>query len=670
MKCVSPSKITNQLILILTFFLLLIIVLSNICLDSTMNFQTWEYTYSNALFDINNLIAIGSFFLIVACLPFKALQSNHSFKHHVILTIVTVFFSMLVWGILNPALSGDTYDVHQAALSWYSQGKPMDQYFSLYPYQFGLVQLLYFYMRLNPNWAISLFRLTNIFALIIIGNVLLDLTEMLTKGKGCTLFIVLYTLFFIPFLLVTFVYGDLIGLAFGLLSVLFYQYSLKEDHFKLIPIILSMFSLLIGIYFRLNTSIIGIGLIIYALINQNNFNNKILLALGYVFITIIGMRLGQTILNLIYHQETYNIPMIVRLAMGFDANGAGLREPGWYNGYTLKLVDQFNHNAELMSTQAIYDLTQSFHTFLSQPLYFLEFLYRKLISMFVLPDFEGMAMNFVSFENTYHLFGLTIPGSYLMFWITQFSKLSFLLISVGALIAIINSFHHYNNLGFFLVLFILGGIGYHMLFEAKARYMLPYVLLMIPLAISGFSSAHETFVSKFKNFQLPKATPLLITSICCILLVIDFLKTTLPVLYFEAYTDTQVKTPLKNQEYYRYPIELDEPISLTAISLQTYSNGPISDKAYMQISLYDESNNTIVSLTSPVKNNLNDSWTTFTTEPLRLIPGTYFLEISSNNPENQDYGIILGEQYSYINEDNILFNQFETELQGNIKIYR
>ena len=38
------------------------------------------------------------------------------------------------------------------------------------------------------------------------------------------------------------------------------------------------------------------------------------------------------------------------------------------------------------------------------------------------------------------------------------------------------------------VLVILGGILYHLLFEAKSQYALPYFILMIPLAAYGFCS--------------------------------------------------------------------------------------------------------------------------------------------------------------------------------------
>ena len=39
-----------------------------------------------------------------------------------------------------------------------------------------------------------------------------------------------------------------------------------------------------------------------------------------------------------------------------------------------------------------------------------------------------------------------------------------------------------------LPLVILGGLSYHLLFEAKSQYALPYFVMMVPLAGCGFAS--------------------------------------------------------------------------------------------------------------------------------------------------------------------------------------
>ena len=42
-----------------------------------------------------------------------------------------------------------------------------------------------------------------------------------------------------------------------------------------------------------------------------------------------------------------------------------------------------------------------------------------------------------------------------------------------------------------LPLIILGGLTYHLLFEAKSQYALPYFILMMPVAAMGFAAFFE-----------------------------------------------------------------------------------------------------------------------------------------------------------------------------------
>ncbi|MEE3472934.1 MAG: hypothetical protein VZR24_20035, partial [Butyrivibrio hungatei] len=50
--------------------------------------------------------------------------------------------------------------------------------------------------------------------------------------------------------------------------------------------------------------------------------------------------------------------------------------------------------------------------------------------------------------------------------------------------------------GLILPVAILGAILYHMLFEAKSQYILPYFILMIPFAVYGFVESMRTLSKK------------------------------------------------------------------------------------------------------------------------------------------------------------------------------
>ena len=50
----------------------------------------------------------------------------------------------------------------------------------------------------------------------------------------------------------------------------------------------------------------------------------------------------------------------------------------------------------------------------------------------------------------------------------------------------------------------LGGFGFHVLWEAKSRYIIPYVLILIPVASMGISSFVEILEGKIKNRRNPR----------------------------------------------------------------------------------------------------------------------------------------------------------------------
>ena len=64
----------------------------------------------------------------------------------------------------------------------------------------------------------------------------------------------------------------------------------------------------------------------------------------------------------------------------------------------------------------------------------------------------------------------------------QFQQLIFF----GMLLSLFELWRRREMESSLLPLIILGGLLYHLLFEAKSQYALPYFVLMIPMAAFGF----------------------------------------------------------------------------------------------------------------------------------------------------------------------------------------
>ena len=427
------SLLLSRIVLIVSAITLSLLMVFSLLFDSSMDFRTLEFSYSYNLFSASNVVGV-LLLIIYFLLPIKIYIPNNNRFIHGVLSLLVIVSSLFIWCLIDPNKPGDSLDIYNSALNWYRTGSPENGYIDLYPYQFGLIYLVYILITIFKSEILvtGFFRFLNLLSLLVIANILLCFAKKLASYQYASmrLFVLLFCAFFVPFMLVTFMYGDLIGFAFGLISVWCYQrYSeLRENRFWLF---VSAIFLVGGMYFRLNTSIIGLAIAIHAVIYEPSIKNKIFTSCLFVVAIILGINLGKMILLLLFNVRTHEVPAIARLAMGLDAYGAGLREPGWYNSYYMNLVAKYGHNLNAISNQARIDLLDSFKHFISDPSYFFYFMGRKFASMTTLSDFEGFTVNFISYENTYRFLWFTIPGSYFIYWFNQISRISFLFISIG-----------------------------------------------------------------------------------------------------------------------------------------------------------------------------------------------------------------------------------------------
>ena len=208
-----------------------------------------------------------------------------------------------------------------------------------------------------------------------------------------------------------------------------------------------------------------------------------------------------------------------------------------------------------------------------------------------------------------------------------------------------------------------------MLFEAKARYLIPYVLLLIPIASQVYPLMKSYVSEKLKFTTIIRNRLSLFLFFGSILLaILNFFYSKLPVLYFEGYTDTLQKTYLNLGTYYQYPIHFEKDVELTDVSILTFNEENSTKNCYIQLDLLDLNMEILSSQVIEAFRIQDQSWTTFDIN-LHIDAGSYFIQVSTNNETEMEFGILTGEQYSYVNEENMMLNGFEQNMKGNIKIY-
>ena len=178
--------------------------------------------------------------------------------------------------------------------------------------------------------------------------------------------------------------------------------------------------------------------------------------------------------------------MIAWMAMGMSQGHAG---PGWYKeDHTVDFFMDSGMDAEATAENARQVIKQRAAYFAENPGQRLRFFSEKLRSQWNEPTYESLWINQV--QQSYGEKGFMyewfchVGERHTTGYMNQYQQLIFL----GVLLSCVFLWCKRDILQCLPVLVILGGILYHLLFEAKSQYALPYFILMVPLAAYGFCS--------------------------------------------------------------------------------------------------------------------------------------------------------------------------------------
>ena len=292
-------------------------------------------------------------------------------------------------------------------------------------------------------------------------------------------------------LLTTWVYGDLIGLSLSVWSVAF---IIKYNQTKKMPyFIASSISMAFAIMARNNSLIFIIAIVIYLLFSigeEKEKKAKLLNAICVILFIAISMVPNELLMNWFSNKYDLNNKKekstITYLYMGMSE---GKMANGWYNDevgeINIKMMKQEKEDKSI-ENETKEKLKERVKYLLGHPIYTLEFYKDKILSMWAEPTMASEIYNTqrgVDPTNN-QLFVLLMEGN--NFEILKLSqKIIDGMIYTGTLIYVILKRKNMSNEMLLLVLIFLGGFGFHLLWEAKSRYILPYVVILIPVAVEG-----------------------------------------------------------------------------------------------------------------------------------------------------------------------------------------
>lgn len=504
------SKWLRKTIYLLSFVAILLITIFNIIYINQIN----DYEVSNIQY--YGILKLIISFLIAAIIIFisyklKKLKLSKKIKITIIIFSVLLYaIIQIVWvyySVAKPYADSEQILVianeimEDSGLSEYCAN-----YVQYYPQQLTLVAIIIGLFKIFNTTNYVILQYANVICNVLSILGLYAITKKINKenNKNIVLFFII-SLTFIPIIMLSnFVYGDFLGLTFAIWAVFFainYEKTKKIKNVIFTAILSSIACLL-----RMNYFIFVIAIAIYWIIYLIDEKNKckIIKGMGLLILLITIIIIPNNIIKNKYG-EKYQLSQekafstIPYLYMGMSE---GEYANGWYNNQmgdmVYHLMSDNKEEASKLSEQCKNDLKNRIKYLITNPIYTAKFYSKKIITTWAEPTME------YGFYNTKYPEAINIENHTLLKKIINgkiyeaskiYQKSIMYIIFIGSLSVIIINRKKLNMETLLLLLIFLGGFSFHILWEAKSRYIIPYILILIPISVDGV----ELLIRKIKD---------------------------------------------------------------------------------------------------------------------------------------------------------------------------
>ena len=446
------------------------------------------------------------------------MQGKLTEKSEMCLEWGSIAFSMLVvtaftlWWITCEDRSphSDQLIVYGAA-SYFSEGiydmlSPIG-YFAIYPHQLGLaflMQCLFGIVGPRNHLAYQLLNIVFINGIILFGNWALRLME--TKSLTRVFYCISMTLC-IPLLTYShWVYGEIPSIFFMMAAFVF---LMKLDQTGRARYgILMVLSIGLTCLYRKNSYIFLIALVIAATIQwitKKQYGRLIWILISIAFPVLLYLGIYAYYESISGTSFDSGIPTSSWIAMGMEDDPE--LGPGWYNN-VLNSYQELGYDAKAMDEISKRKIQERGTYFLKNPFVALDFYKRKVLSQWNEPMYESVFFG-SRFADGYQLKSRLFQeiaygkGYEILFWLADRMQT---ICMAGVLLYCIMMLHGQTNLiRQVLLITVVGGVLFSVIWEAKARYVFPYYVLMFPLFAMGYESIISWGIQKKKRNSSDKS---------------------------------------------------------------------------------------------------------------------------------------------------------------------
>ena len=373
-----------------------------------------------------------------------------------------------------------------------------NSYFMFYPFQLGFVFICEMLYRIfGTDTAIPL-EIANVVCVAMSYLAIAKITRILFDRRSIEFVsIVLLLGCFQPILFTAFPYGNVMGMCFALwASFWLIKYMKGSKWTALIP---SGVFLVLATLAKYNNMIYLVAFAIVLLLHT--IKEKKWQSIAFILAICICSVGASKLIIASYESRsgqkfTSGVSQTLYLEVGMQES---YMAPGWYTSIGMRTFMDNGFDRKLANAAAKENISGRLDEFKADIDYATEFFSNKILSQWNEPSYESIWVSKVKSHYNGEVEGFVESvydkglSKVLSFWFNLYMQLLFVLFAAGVLMMIAKGRMDMKTV--LLPLVLLGGFGYHLLFEGKSQYVLTYIILMIPTA----SWAAMTLIESKRN---------------------------------------------------------------------------------------------------------------------------------------------------------------------------
>lgn len=473
-----------------------------------LTFYSWRHTVKllpdENVMDVRDNVWITLLILIMTCIVFWGCgRLAERFPRRGMLGVafaVSLMMAVTAWIFVNDAGAFavmDQVQVYQAAIALAEGNGEILQaqpYYVAYSHQLFLADLI-----------AAVFRLTGTTEEILIYHIQAVLVGMsafagfgvtreLFPNRKAELFALILPLLFFPMRVYTsYFYGETLGVCASLYAIWFFLRMNRRDEERTGFILL--YGALIALWVLLAAIARNALLIVWfamciiqiLLVMKRRKVLPLLLIFASLMLYLGGMQLmGNSLEKRTGIRQEDRMPTILWMTMGFQENQRPGKGAGSYNFYNIELFEAMEYDGEAAAVYAKQDLQNRLKAWWKNPADMVEFMRAKMLNQWNEPTYGCMIMTAYRAESKEWVERLYEGGTaeWLFDFLKQYQAVTYLILLSGFWMLFKNQ---QEPIHYLIGLIMIGGFLFSAIWEAKSRYIYPYVVIAIPF-ISGIAA--------------------------------------------------------------------------------------------------------------------------------------------------------------------------------------